>query len=1004
MAKNAKVSPLDAKRAAKSVTKRNIERTEKTAQTFDEAFEDLNDAQRDAVDSIEGPVLVVAGPGTGKTQVIAVRVANILRKTQMRPSNILCLTFSVSGATAMRERLRGLIGSDAYAVTVSTIHGFCRELISGYPQVFEEWNALDHISDIERYRELNKIIDQFLPELNLVNPRAPYLRTRDILERISQVKREGKSEADLRAAADWYEADMAEKSKEGTKAHERNLLSVRKFREFVEIFARYQEMLALTRRYDYEDMILRVITALREHDWLLASLQERFQYILVDEFQDTNGAQYRLIETLTTYAVEQEPNLFVVGDDDQSIYRFQGANLQNILSFRERFPSAEIIVLTVNYRSTQAILDAAGRLIAHNTERLVREIPGLTKDLTAASAERGNEPQLLRAPSDTAEPWLLADLIEERIARGVPLSEIAVLVQTNAELTKYYDVLAARNIPVQMTGKLDLLSHPLVRQAIAILRAIDRPQTSELLAAALAAECFGCHPADLGRLFLLRKERQSSLYDMLLSLEDIPQNAGKNSVAFHDVQCLLRVRDLIVDQHQKLPTRTILEVIERIMKDCGLLREPLDPINIAALEEFYERVKAHAQEKPGYGTNELLDDLAFYANPDYSALRLSYDLPHLVADGVQLMTAHQSKGQEFEVVFLTNFRDGHWDKRRHPPGVSLPEDILFGWEREQRAFEQHQDERRVAYVAMTRAKHELLFLCPEELTSGEKAREVAPSAFFAEAGPLPEERRGLAAPEKASTLLAAPMRNLDQEFRAFIQHRLEEFALSGSALNRYLEDPRRFVEVDLLQIPQPVEWGLTYGNAVHWALRKWGTSILNFKPLSKEQFVEEFRMFLRDKEVLSDVMRGRLMHLGEEALPRYYEQKLAGRRPVIHRVEHAITTRLGDIPIKGLIDRIDLASKESGRATIIDYKTGRPHTENEIRASDLYRQLVFYSVLMEEGYSILQPEAYVIEFIGERAEHPVTRSFEIKSEEKEQMREMIRALWSKIIALDFTPL
>lgn len=975
----------------------------------------LNDAQRKAVETIEGPVMVVAGPGTGKTQVLAVRVANILRRTQMRPSNILCLTFSVSGATAMRERLRDLIGSDAYGVTINTIHGFCADLIESYPNVFDEWNALTHISDIERYREVNQIIEKLLPDLAIVHPQRPHLRTKEILDRISQVKREGKNIVDLRRVAEKYESLMAEKSKSGTKAHEQNLLAVRKYREFVEIFARYQEMLSETRRYDYDDMLLTVSAALQKHDWLLQGLQERYQYLLVDEFQDTNGAQYRLLEILTTSTlVQHEPNFFVVGDDDQAIYRFQGANLTNILSFRERFPTCPVIVLDISYRSTQSILDAAGRLISHNTERLVGRIPGLQKNLRADISEHGDDPRMLRAPSDMAEPWLIADLIQDHLAKGVPPAEIAVLTQTNSELPVYYEVLRARKIPVQMKGKVDLLSHPLVMQAVAVLRAASHPDDNTSFAAALACECFRCNPADLGRVFSYRRDKGESLLTIITNLETL--QGGE--LHLQDIVCLTKTRDLLLDLHYKLPTRTLLETVEHVLRDANLIPHlsdatggekvvgemQIDPLDIAALQEFYDRVKMRAIEQPGYTFHDYLNDLEFYANPDYPGLRLTYDIPHLVSDGVQLQTAHQSKGKEYEVIILANFRDGHWDKRRNPPSLSLPEDILFGWEREQKQFEQHQDERRVAYVAMTRAKRTLLMICPRAVTSGEKMREVSPSAFFAEAGPLSEEDQALVSPETASLLLAPPPRMQKADLDSFLKERLSDYALSVSAINRFLRDPKEFLEVDLLQIPQSMQWARVYGSAVHWALRRWALGIQQFKPLSSEQFLQEFNAYLQEKEVLSDVERGRLAVLGQEALPRYYAQKLAGAKPVIHRVEFPIHTHLCDIPLKGFIDRIDLVAPESASATIIDFKTGAPKTENEIRDGDLFRQLQFYAVLLDEGYSILDPQAFVLEFIGERAQHPVTRSFQITSDEKAQMRQLISDVWAKIIALDFTPL
>ncbi|MBI4129087.1 ATP-dependent helicase, partial [Candidatus Peregrinibacteria bacterium] len=864
---------------------------------FTEEYGKLNQEQRSAVDAIEGPVMVVAGPGTGKTQVTALRVANILRRTHMRPSNILCLTFSVSGATAMRERLRALVGPDAYGVTIATMHGFCNDIIAGNPVVFDSWSALEKVSDVERYRIVNSSIDALLPDLALVNPKNPHRRTRDILDRIAQVKREGKIQDDLTQATSIFAQEMEEQSSIGTKAYERDLLSARKVREFTEVFRWYQEVLEKTQRYDYEDMILYVLRALEEHEWLLQSLQERYQYILVDEFQDTNGAQCRLINLLTTYqTLDHEPNLFVVGDDDQAIYRFQGANLLNLLQFRERFPRAPVIVLTTSYRCSQPILDAAGSLIAKNTERLVGKIPGLRKELVAGNplslGERvrvrgppplgeGIVPTLYHVPSDTAEPWVIADIVEECMGEGIPAGEIAVLTQTNAELLPIVEVCRARGLPVDMRGKVDLLHHPLVCQAIAILRAIENPLDSAHLAGALACACFGCHPADCGRLFAARRDRKCSLHDILLELE-----RGEWRLQLHDADHIIAARDVLLDLHQKLPSRTVVETVEHTLKECDLLlpitynlqpTTSFDPLAFVPLQSFFDYIKYRAYEQPGYTFDVLMADLDLYGNPEYQGLRLTYETPHCTESGVQLMTAHQSKGLEFDVVILPNFREGHWDRRRNPPSLMLPEHLLFGWEKGQKSFEQGQDERRVCYVAMTRARRELLMTCSREQTRGEKVRSVSPSAFFAEAGELPEADRVPHDPERMSTLLREPLRDIDDEFQAFLRERLKSFTLSVTALNHFLDDPRKFLELDLLQTPQSKEASLVYGNAVHAALRQWGLSVQKGCPLSLEEFLRAFRRYLSEREILTVKERDNLFHVGSAALPRYYAVRLSGK-------------------------------------------------------------------------------------------------------------------------------
>lgn len=977
--------------------------------TFEQEYQRLNEAQKQAVDTVEGPVMVVAGPGTGKTQVLSLRVANILRKAQVNPRNILCLTYTVSGATAMRERLRALIGAPAYSVTINTIHGFCNDVISRNPHVFENWDALEQISDIEQFRAMNRIIDSLLPDLELVNRKNPYGRTRDILSRISQIKKEGKTIEELKKIADEYDVLMAGKSKEGTKAHEKNMSAARKYRDFVQLHEKYQDMLKETQRYDYDDMILNVLQVFEKEDWVLQGLQEQYLYILVDEFQDTNGAQFKVIEKLTTPRTPEDvPNIFVVGDDDQAIYRFQGANLQNILHFRDRFPTAPIIVLTTSYRCTQPILDAAGELISHNTERLVGAIPGLTKDLVSGAQEKdGPVPVLLRGPSDALEPWLIADLVQEELDAGTTPSEIAVLTQTNGELRALYDVLKARGIPVQMDGKVDLLAHPLVLQTVCILRAVRQPHDNARLSAALGTAALHCHSADLGRLFLMAREREMQIMALLLELDDPESQTSLQP--WHDKECLIRTRDLILSLNQQLESRTLVDTLEHILKDCGLLPdasnpETFDPLDFAALQAFFDHIKIRSYEVTSFGFEALLNDLELYTDGDYG-LRLSYTMPHLTQDGVQLLTAHQSKGLEYDVVILSNFRDGHWDKRRNPPSVSIPEDLLFGWDSGQKQFEQHQDERRVAYVAMTRARRRLIFSCCMTVTTGTKPKDVSPSGFFVEAGMLPEERVNVKDPAQASTLLLQAAPQFDTAFEAFLRDRLKDFRLSVTALNHFLEDPKIFLEMDLLQTPQLKQPSLVYGNAVHAALKTWGMRMQDGLPLSQEDFLAEFDNYLVDREILTELQRKNLMKQGAENLPRYYQQRLAVNAPVIYRVEFPISAQMGDIPLKGKIDRIDLAHPDSSHATIIDFKTGKPKSEGQIREDGGYfRQLAFYALLMEHGMPLYVPQAYILDFIGEGTEHPVERKFIVTDEEKAELKDVITAVWQKIQNLDFTPI
>jgi ATP-dependent exoDNAse (exonuclease V) beta subunit len=241
--------------------------------------------------------------------------------------------------------------------------------------------------------------------------------------------------------------------------------------------------------------------------------------------------------------------------------------------------------------------------------------------------------------------------------------------------------------------------------------------------------------------------------------------------------------------------------------------------------------------------------------------------------------------------------------------------------------------------------------------------------------------------------------------RTFLENRLENFSLSVTALNHFLQDPKLFLERDLLQIPRSKESNLVYGNAVHDALKKWGLMVQSGKSPTEEDFLAAFRAYLDDREVLTEKDKSRLRALGEQALPRYFDARLKEVHPVIRAVEYPVNAYLDDIPLKGKLDRIDLISPEGSNAIVIDFKTGQPKTELQIREGDYFRQLTFYALLLSHQKKIpIRPVQYTLDFIGEREAHPIERSFAITEHEQKELEEIVRAVWAKILALDFTPI
>ena len=359
-------------------------------QKFQQEYNRLNEQQKKAVDTIEGPVMVIAGPGTGKTQILSARIGKILLDTDTQPQNILCLTYTDAGVIAMRKRILDFIGADAYKVNIYTFHAFCNDVIQDNLGLFEK-TALDPISDLQRIDLFKQLIDAFPKNHPLKRYRGDvYYEINNLQSLFSTMKREGWSAQFINERIDAYIQSLPQRdeyiAKRATKDFkkgdvrwdkiEEEVERMQRLRAAVNEFDNFQQLMRSKNLYDFDDMINWVIKAFEENPNLLLRYQEQFLYILVDEYQDTSGTQNRLVELLINYW--DKPNVFVVGDDDQSIYRFQGANVENMLNFANSYKNDLLtVVLTHNYRSTQSILDVSKTIIGKNNDRLIKQIEGL---------------------------------------------------------------------------------------------------------------------------------------------------------------------------------------------------------------------------------------------------------------------------------------------------------------------------------------------------------------------------------------------------------------------------------------------------------------------------------------------------------------------------------------------------------------------------------------------------------------------------------------------------
>ena len=379
---------------------------------FTEEYDKLNQAQKEAVDTINGPVMVVAWPGTGKTQIIGLRTANIILKSWVNPDNILITTFTEAWVIAIRKRLLQFIWNEAYKVWVSTIHSFAQEVIKTFPEKFIEYKAGIAIDGVEAL-EINKhILEKEIKNKNietLTNDFDPYLYLRDIASRISTLKQEWvtleRLETLIRKQEQQYKEELSEikpELKKYTTTKEKQEKHIKKLEELKILFKAYNAYLREHWKYDFNDMINFVLEKFRNDKELVEYYAEKYQYIMLDEYQDTNNAQNEIINHILKVS-EWEPNIMVVGDDDQSIYRFQGANIENMLDFSTHYPETKFVVLENNYRSNQEILDLSSELIKNNSERIVNKIPNLDKKLISSAQKESIKPKLLKANSDREE-------------------------------------------------------------------------------------------------------------------------------------------------------------------------------------------------------------------------------------------------------------------------------------------------------------------------------------------------------------------------------------------------------------------------------------------------------------------------------------------------------------------------------------------------------------------------------------------------------------------------
>jgi DNA helicase-2/ATP-dependent DNA helicase PcrA len=926
----------------------------------------LSAAQREAVVHGEGPLLIVAGAGTGKTTVLTRRIAHLIASKRARPEEILALTFTEKAALEMAERVDQLIPYGYAETWISTFHAFgdhvLREgaLEAGLNPEFRVLTRPEQIIFL-RERLWRLSLKRFLPLGD------PTRHLSALLTLVSRAKDEDVSPAEYAAWAQNQAATAT--TAEGRDEADRHL-------ELAAFYQACQAQMAEAGLVDFGDQIHRSLALLRECPALLAKLRSRFRYVLVDEFQDTNHAQLELVRLL---AGQASPNITVVGDDDQAIYRWRGAAAANLLAFRALFPGARQVVLRENYRSTQAILDAAGRLIAYNNPYRLEVVAGIDKRLRA---ERSAGPPVRHRHFDTvsAEADGVAAMVAEFLEKGRRPRDIALLVRSNGDAEPFLPALNLRAVPHRFSGSRGLYAREEVRLLVCFLRTLANPEDSVSLFYLAASELYGLPPADLLRLNRYATKKSRPLLEVLRGL---PGNEDLLGVGEEARRAAVRVLEDLGRAAADVPNLRTGEVLYRFLQSSGLLarlsREATaeGETRVRNIARFFEAVKAYADlaEHDRVPSFVAHLDLLREAGDDPAVAEADPD-----EDAVHVLTVHKAKGLEFPVVFLVGCAEWRFPLRPRPGPLELPgalvKETLAGGDAHL------QEERRLFYVAMTRAKDELILTSAADYgTSRPRKR----SRFLVEAldlpTPAPAPRRTQAtealarhqrAPEAAPSPGAAPGEE-------------DVLRLSFRQIDDYETCPLKYRYIHRLRVPVLAHHRVLFGSAVHKAVQEHFRARVEGRPFSADELVEAFRRVWVSEGFLSREHEERSLQAGEDMLRRFHAEEAADPlRPTGVEKDFAFYLEPeGGAPFwTKVAGRYDLVVEGDKGITILDFKTGAvsdPEKAQERARESLQLDIYALAHLRTSGRL---PERVELRFLesGQRGGKTPTREETAKTE------------------------
>ena len=954
----------------------------------------LNPEQLAAVTHAQWPLLIIAGAGTGKTKVITHRIAHLI-ESGVNPNQILALTFTEKAAGEMEERVDRLVPYGYSNVWISTFHSFGDRVLRD--NVLEIGLTPDFkvLSEAERIIFLKENLFE-LP-LNYYRPLGnPTKYISAITGLISRLKDEDAGPEEYVAYAGTLKKSEAN-SQEPEIAHhpalppssmgegeEKGGKLLEQQDELAKTYAKYQELMARHGYLDFGDQVVLPLKLFRTRPHILKRYQEKFKYILVDEFQDTNYAQFQLVKLLA----ERHKNINVVADDDQSIYKFRGAAISNVLGFQKIYPNAKLITLTKNYRSCQPILDTAYRLISHNNPDRLEVKSGINKRLVAEGQGARGKGQVKHLHFDTLtkEAETVAEMIEEKVSRykmqdarfkkqdlqpatcNLPLSykDFAILVRANSDAEPFLKALKLKGIPHRFSGNQGLYSREEIRLLIAFLKTITNFNDSMSLFHLASSEVYQLKAADLIPCHNIAQRSHKPLYYVMkeISEEGVKGTRGqgvKTLEPFLSTEGLATIKKLVydIDKYSQMAIEeSVGKVLYAFLTDTGYLTRLSQENSASAMErvqniarffELTQHMEATLHVKKVTAFVEYLNILIEAGDNPGTAE------PDVEADWVQILTVHKAKGLEFPVVFMVGLVSERFPRKERKEQIELPDalikDILPSGD-----FHL-QEERRLFYVGMTRAMNEL-YLTSATDYGGVRAKKISP--FVLEALDMPKAE---VAAVKTKPVEAIKRFAPAEEAEAGLPPMPDDAVLSLSyyQIDDYLTCPLKYKYIHILKVPLLPHHTVMYGKAMHEVVSTYFRKKVDGSSITLDELIAIFTSNWHSAGFVTKEHEVQRFEAGKEAIKRFYsEQSQNGINPAA--IEREFVVDLGMNPVRGsasngvnrLKGRWDMIEERKDGPYIIDFKTSDVREQkNANQKAKESIQLMLYALAYKENFKKL---------------------------------------------------